>query len=129
MREMKLTNRVEEARCLYRGVSGVVSVWSAGRYMYRACIAMYFGVRSLNTCLNTSRYITIHVSESKLSLIIREQTVPLPLCGHMTHEGHSTTALRGHMTHVGHTTALHGHITPVGHVTTSRGHMTRLGHA
>ena len=25
-----------------------------------------FRVRSLNTCLNTSRYITIHVSESKL---------------------------------------------------------------
>ena len=34
-----------------------------------------FRVRSLNTCLNTSRYITIHVSESKLSLI-RGQTVP-----------------------------------------------------
>ena len=26
-----------------------------------------FRVRSLNTCLNTSRYITVHVSESKLS--------------------------------------------------------------
>ena len=78
----KLGDRDVSAMLVSRCIGGCIGVVGGAIHVSRLYCNV-FRVRSLNTCLNTSRYITIHVSESKLSHI-REQTVPHPPMGNST---------------------------------------------